>query len=57
MTNIEITEAARRLADELSADIIKARDRETHIRSTARANSALELLNALTTHSTEENSQ
>lgn len=54
MTNFEITEAARRLADELSADIIKARDRESHIRATTRANSALELANALHAQSTEE---
>lgn len=54
MTENEITQAARRLADELHADIISARDRETHIRLTARANSALELANALSSLPTEE---
>lgn len=57
MTDNDIIRAARQLAEDLSADIITARDREMHVRLTRHANSALELANALTaTHTeTEEN--
>lgn len=48
MTTDEKIQAARQLAEDLAADIQLARTREEHIRVTARANSALELLNGLT---------
>jgi hypothetical protein len=47
MTTDEIIEAARTLADELAADILKARTREDHIVRVTRANSALALANGL----------
>ena len=54
MTQYEqLIETARQLASDLSDDIEKARDRESHIRVTQRANSALQLYNAMT--ATEEN--
>lgn len=53
MTDNDIVRAARQLADDLSADIITARDREMHVRLTRHANSALELANALTATHTE----
>jgi hypothetical protein len=43
-----IIEAAARLSGELTADIIMSKTREEHIRVTARANAALELLHMLT---------
>lgn len=47
----KILEAARALADNLKADIPLAKNREEHIRVTARANAAAELLAYLTTAS------
>jgi hypothetical protein len=44
----KIIEAARELAEALTADIPLAKTREEHIRVTARANAATELLNRLT---------
>lgn len=38
---------AERLADSLKADIVLSKDREEHIRVTARANEAAELVNDL----------
>ncbi len=43
-----IIEAAARLSGELTADILLSKTREEHIRVTARANAALELLHMLT---------
>ena len=43
-----IIEAAARLSGELTADIPLSKTREEHIRVTARANAALEILNMLT---------
>lgn len=43
----KILEAASALADELKADIPLAKTREEHIRVTARANAAAELVNLL----------
>lgn len=43
MTEDEKVQAARQLADELTADIPTARTREDHIRMTARANAATSL--------------
>lgn len=54
MTIDEKIEAARQLAEELTADIMQARTREEHIRVTARANSAVALLHALTDTSEEK---
>lgn len=48
MTDDEKIQAARQLAAELTADIPSARTREDHIRMTARANSAVALVNGLT---------
>jgi hypothetical protein len=47
MTTDEITEAARSLAEQLTADIQLAKTRDEHIRLTIRANSALALANGL----------
>jgi len=44
----KLIETARALADDLQSDIPLAKTREEHIRVTARANAALELLNLLT---------
>ena len=38
---------ARELAELLTADIMKARDRESHIRATARAEAAAQLVRTL----------
>jgi hypothetical protein len=43
-----IIEAAARLSGELTADILLSKTREEHIRVTARANAALEILHMLT---------
>ena len=45
---VKIIEAITQLSGELTADIPLAKTREEHIRVTARANAALELLNMLT---------
>ena len=45
----EILKLAAALAEELAADIALAKTREEHIRVTARANAAAQLLNVLTT--------
>jgi hypothetical protein len=45
---VKILEAITQLSGELAADIPLAKTREEHIRVTARANAALELLNMLT---------
>jgi hypothetical protein len=45
----EILKLAADLAESLAADIPLAKTREEHIRVTARANAAAELLNVLTT--------
>lgn len=42
-----LLEAARSLAEELLADVAKCKDRESHIRTTARANEAAALYNGL----------
>lgn len=47
MTAEETIEAARSLAEELSADISKCTTREEHIRVTARANAAAAIYNGL----------
>lgn len=44
----EILKLAAALAEELAADIPLAKTREEHIRVTARANAAAQLLNVLT---------
>jgi hypothetical protein len=44
---VKIIEAARDLADKLTADIPFSKTREEHIRVTARANAALEIYNML----------
>ena len=44
----EILKLAAALAEELAADIALAKTREEHIRVTARANAAAQLLNVLT---------
>lgn len=43
----ELLELAQRLADRLREDIPLSRTRDEHIRVTARANEALELVNGL----------
>ena len=45
---VKIIEAITQLSGELTADIPLAKTREEHIRVTARANAALELLHMLT---------
>ena len=45
---VKIIEAITQLSCELTADIPLAKTREEHIRVTARANAALELLHMLT---------
>ena len=44
---VKILEAARDLAEQLTADIPLSKTREEHIRVTARANAALEIYNML----------
>jgi hypothetical protein len=53
MTPVEILEAARTLADQLTDDIRLARTRETHVLATIRANSARALANGLVAEETE----
>jgi hypothetical protein len=43
----QVTEAARELAERLAADIPLARTRDEHVRVTARANEATNLLAAI----------
>jgi len=43
----ELAEAARKLADELAADVEQAKTREEHIRVTARANEAARIAHML----------
>jgi len=45
----ELLDAARSLAEDLKSDIELAKTREEHIRVTARANAAWELVNVLKT--------
>lgn len=47
MTPAPLLEAARSLADELERDVHQARDRESHVRSVARAHAARLLLAGL----------
>ena len=48
MITEDLIVAASKLADELTGDIESAKNREDHIRITARANAAVELVNMLT---------
>jgi hypothetical protein len=48
MITEDLIAAASKLADELTGDIELAKNREDHIRVTARANAARELVNLLT---------
>ena len=50
---VKILEAARDLADKLTADIPLSKTREEHIRVTARANAALEICNMLSAAASE----
>lgn len=50
MMSSEILELAQQLAARLEADIPLSRTRDEHIRVTARANEAAQLVNLLITH-------